>query len=656
MTRKIQIDLTLRQGQKQIVVLDIPTGSSAFDALIQPMQVLCDRIIAVSVSTRASTCTKGCSPCCRQLIPLSIAEVLFLKRVVDSLPPTQQQRIHEKLRFITRILQRHGMPTRLQAIHRTPGFDRGYFDLGIPCPFLERDECSIYPQRPFVCREYHVSSSPSLCADPYRKQPERAHTGVNFGALMSVFSSKLYGDSPLPVPLFHFLDWIQAHQECLTLRFSSQWMFESLFNGLARYDFQDSWLESLVWKFVQEPAPPRSSNANVPVCSCTHEQPNYQERKQTRTFAVHGREKPQQWGGIDVNQLDEHGVSPLFLLLSNGYAAHQREMIDGMLERGAVIKNGAILSPTQLPKLLTQHANAENMKTIFTRLSTREPHIFEHDVLVEVGSGDGYLRYLLELTGDSLLKHMAERIIETEVSSQIVGTNAARGKYTLCSGIADLPDHFGERFTSCILSLNVFDIFPQQQLLEQLRILARVLKHNGLIIHIMSSAIHQRVFQDLAAVYPETLHLPFYQDGYVGIRIAAPQCKIRATYPALPNGPEALANLFAQSPDAYIQLSQQINDWFEQTTEDSRCVLLNRFSSDKIMNALQQSGFHIGCHEEIHSRKWAPRTEIHRDFEGINAFHNIAGALLCSSSASENTDMILEEATFGLIVASWKHS
>ncbi len=366
--------------------------------------------------------------------------------------------------------------------------------------------------------------------------------------------------------------------------------------------------------------------------------------------------KSQQWGGSDVNQLDEHGGSPLFLLLSNGYAAHHREMIHGLLERGAVIKNGTILSPTQLAKLLTQHANAENVKTIFTRLITHEPHLFEHEILVEVGSGDGYLRYLLELTGSPFLKQIAERIIETEASSQIVETNVARGKYTLCLGIADLPDHFGERFTPCLLSLNVFDIFPQQQLLEQLRILARVLKHNGLIIHIMSSAIHPRVFQDLASVYPDTLHLPFYRDGYVGIRIASPQCTIRTAYPSLPNGPEALAALFAQSPDTYLQHSQQIDHWFEQTAENSRCVLLNQFSSDKIMDALQQSGFHIVCHDEIHSQAWVPRTEIHRDFQGINTFHNIAGALLCSSSASENAEMILEEATFGLIIARWKHS
>jgi Fe-S-cluster containining protein len=40
-----------------------------------------------------------------------------------------------------------------------------YFDLGIPCPFLENDACSIYAERPLTCREYLVTSAPALCAN-----------------------------------------------------------------------------------------------------------------------------------------------------------------------------------------------------------------------------------------------------------------------------------------------------------------------------------------------------------------------------------------------------------------------------------------------------------------------------------------------------------
>jgi hypothetical protein len=41
-----------------------------------------------------------------------------------------------------------------------------YFNLGIPCPFLEEESCSIYHDRPIACREYLVTSPAGNCAQP----------------------------------------------------------------------------------------------------------------------------------------------------------------------------------------------------------------------------------------------------------------------------------------------------------------------------------------------------------------------------------------------------------------------------------------------------------------------------------------------------------
>ena len=38
--------------------------------------------------------------------------------------------------------------------------------MGVPCPFLEDESCSIHPERPLVCREYLVTSPAALCAGP----------------------------------------------------------------------------------------------------------------------------------------------------------------------------------------------------------------------------------------------------------------------------------------------------------------------------------------------------------------------------------------------------------------------------------------------------------------------------------------------------------
>ena len=45
-----------------------------------------------------------------------------------------------------------------------------YFALGIPCPFLEDERCTIHQIRPLRCREYMVASPAENCAHPETKE------------------------------------------------------------------------------------------------------------------------------------------------------------------------------------------------------------------------------------------------------------------------------------------------------------------------------------------------------------------------------------------------------------------------------------------------------------------------------------------------------
>jgi Fe-S-cluster containining protein len=83
-----------------------------------------------------------------------------------------------------------------------------YFALGIPCPFLEDESCSIHPQRPLICREYLVTSDPALCHDA----PERART-VKLSTFVSHAVTKLEGTDSRDsrVALVLALEWAEAH-------------------------------------------------------------------------------------------------------------------------------------------------------------------------------------------------------------------------------------------------------------------------------------------------------------------------------------------------------------------------------------------------------------------------------------------------------------
>jgi Fe-S-cluster containining protein len=620
MRRRIRIDLSLKDESNHILELDFSVENVSVVAIVQPLQELYDKIIDVVVSKTEVACMKGCSRCCSQLIPCSIPEVGYLNNLLMNLSSINQDRIRGNFNFIAKVLKEKYAFNQLVDIYNNPDFDKIYFQLGMPCPFLEKNECSIYSQRPFVCREYHVRSLPFLCENPYNHRIERVYVGLNFGSLLTRLHTKLFGLPSLPIPLFYCMDWADKNKALLNTTFLTQEFFEGVLNCLERYNFKNTIFNSMHWRYIDE----NSANTNRILSD-------------DRLF--------------DEKSVNENNLSPLFLLLYNGCAIKSREMIRDLLREGAVIRNGSLLTPTQLPKLLTKHANADNVEKIFKSHYKDNPTLYDNEIVLEIGAGDGYLRYLMALNNDPTLKKISGKILETEASLEIVESNSAMGKYTVYASIDDLLKHFGKEFTPCVISMNVLDIFSYEKLRGELHCLYDVLKNDGYLIHIMSSSIHYCVFSDIIDLHPNKMYLPFYRNGYVGIRIASLQSNIKNNYHSLPNGPKELSDLFSQSPDKYIQFSYEIENWFENSGEDNKCVLLNEYSVGKITKAMEQSGFHIIVNKEIYSKRQVHCNKIHKEFEGVNTFHNKMGALITSSNGSIPKDAVLEESTFWVVSA-----
>jgi hypothetical protein len=129
--------------------------------------------------------------------------------------------------------------------------------------------------------------------------------------------------------------------------------------------------------------------------------------------------------GFDINSPDDKGRSALFIALANGQAKKNPRVISILLTHGAVVKNGKILPPTQMPKLLTQNANAKILGQIsgycFQRNGTSL--LGDHDLVLELGSGDGYLKYLLSLIQPQQLfiENIKNRLVEKDVFLVIIG-------------------------------------------------------------------------------------------------------------------------------------------------------------------------------------------------------------------------------------------
>lgn len=85
-------------------------------------------------------CSKGCADCCKMNVMISQLEANFIERETG-IKPTQvtSSLLHSQNEFI-----------------------------GVPCPFLKGDSCSIYDARPFVCRKHLCFDTTSYWCDPAR--------------------------------------------------------------------------------------------------------------------------------------------------------------------------------------------------------------------------------------------------------------------------------------------------------------------------------------------------------------------------------------------------------------------------------------------------------------------------------------------------------
>ncbi len=186
------------------------------------------------------TCAKGCSACCRaQPVPVTPPEAYALLRLVEALPAARREQVETRFDDRVQRLREAGLadllleqPADLDA-ERARGIALAYFKLGLVCPFLDDDACSIHPQRPFVCRQYLVSSDPALCADPFANKADVIPMPLHAATAELAISETAYGRKQHTVPLTLALAYARRHREELERRLDAEPLFRQWLGALA---------------------------------------------------------------------------------------------------------------------------------------------------------------------------------------------------------------------------------------------------------------------------------------------------------------------------------------------------------------------------------------------------------------------------------------
>lgn len=169
------VELTIN-GKRLAVQVTVPVGDVPPSRLLPVYRSLAEMLTTLAVkgveaAGHRVTCAKGCGACCRQLVPISALEARELVKLVERMPEPRRTVVKQRFEVIRRRLEQeaHLLPHLLnpqdapESVLEALGDD--YFALGMACPFLEEESCSIYADRPAACRQYLVVSDPRHCAE-----------------------------------------------------------------------------------------------------------------------------------------------------------------------------------------------------------------------------------------------------------------------------------------------------------------------------------------------------------------------------------------------------------------------------------------------------------------------------------------------------------
>jgi Fe-S-cluster containining protein len=138
---------------------------------------------ALEKSSPSVTCTKGCPHCCYHLINLAEDEAKLLNQHVSKLDSEQKHRLQKQ---------------KDHLLHEKDWEQLDYSDRA--CVFLKDNSCSVYEDRPLVCRVTQVESEPENCIIE-KKQPIEPYYQDEAYIMLAAYYSLIGVSSPLAVSL-----------------------------------------------------------------------------------------------------------------------------------------------------------------------------------------------------------------------------------------------------------------------------------------------------------------------------------------------------------------------------------------------------------------------------------------------------------------------
>lgn len=229
-------------GEYYELNMTIPATPVKPQRMLPVFQQLTNQIVArgierVNEAGKQISCKAACGACCRQPLLISEAEVYNLSNLVENMPVERRKLIKQRFREGRERFENLDWFNRFDSLSERVKADGQSEELGkefvalmseyinerVACPFLEAESCSIYEDRPLICREYLVTSPAENCSNPRpdntAKIPISGTASKAFASLVKTENAK----SRSSLLLIRLMEFAELHTEKFERKVGPEW-------------------------------------------------------------------------------------------------------------------------------------------------------------------------------------------------------------------------------------------------------------------------------------------------------------------------------------------------------------------------------------------------------------------------------------------------
>ena len=205
-------------------------------------------VTRVTEAGESISCKAACGACCRQPLLISEAEAFELGRLIETMPFERRVVIKDRFRRGREHFAEMGWFAKFDEMNErartrpreevAPEFVSvlgEYIAQGVACPFLEQESCSIYEDRPLICREYLVTSPAENCSAPRPDNTDKVPMAGSPSRALAAITQTGNVRSRSELLLIRLVEFVETHTEKFAERPGPAWA-EDFFRSLTNRD------------------------------------------------------------------------------------------------------------------------------------------------------------------------------------------------------------------------------------------------------------------------------------------------------------------------------------------------------------------------------------------------------------------------------------